>query len=100
MKHRFLLNEKDYEEFMDREFRGECKFPILAEKVDRMFRCCAYCGDKNTSVKDHVIPKSRGGSNSKSNLVWSCWRCNSKKGAKTPDEAGMPIIYAKESKVR
>lgn len=60
---------------------------------------CAYCGVKDPRTKDHVIPKSRGGSDDLSNLVWACNRCNSKKGARTPEEAGMPIIYVEESRV-
>lgn len=35
---------------------------------------------------DHQIPKSRGGSHKKDNLVPCCPRCNSSKGALTPAE--------------
>jgi len=45
---------------------------------------CAYCGidfDENTlPVRDHVIPISKGGDNTKENVVPSCVICNSKKG--------------------
>lgn len=30
---------------------------------------------------DHLIPKSRGGSNRDGNLAASCWGCNASKGA-------------------
>jgi len=41
---------------------------------------CVYCGIKNVPFeKEHVIPKSRGGSNRISNLVLSCRVCNEKK---------------------
>jgi 5-methylcytosine-specific restriction endonuclease McrA len=38
---------------------------------------------------DHVIPKSRGGDNTWENMVTCCFDCNSRKGSKTPEEAGL-----------
>jgi hypothetical protein len=35
---------------------------------------------------DHVIPKSRGGSNKIDNLVLACGKCNASKNARTPEE--------------
>lgn len=46
---------------------------------------CAYCGKKGQEV-EHLIPRSRGGTNNVSNLVWSCTACNLKKGAQTVTE--------------
>jgi hypothetical protein len=48
---------------------------------------CEYCGDKipfAEATKDHVYPRSLGGSNDDFNLVLACRRCNSKKGASYP----------------
>ena len=50
---------------------------------------CVYCGSKKDLTLDHVVPKSRGGGNDWTNLVTSCFKCNLKKGNKTPDEARM-----------
>lgn len=51
---------------------------------------CAYClGPANT--KDHIFPKSRGGEDTWMNTVASCFKCNVKKGNRTPDEANMPL---------
>jgi CRISPR/Cas system Type II protein with McrA/HNH and RuvC-like nuclease domain len=50
---------------------------------------CVYCGSKKDLTLDHVIPKSRGGGNEWTNLVTSCFKCNLKKGNRTPDEAKM-----------
>lgn len=48
---------------------------------------CAYCGDASGPFQiDHIMPKSRGGSNAMDNLAWSCAKCNSEKGAMTPEE--------------
>ena len=57
---------------------------------------CMYCGEKfKTSdlTLDHVIPKSRGGPQTWSNLVSCCKRDNHRKGDRTPEEAGMKLIH-------
>jgi len=56
------------------------------------YECC-YCGSKRNLTIDHVIPKSRGGSNYWDNLVTSCGRCNSNKDNMTPEEAGLKMRY-------
>ena len=45
-------------------------------------RRCAYCGTARAKryELDHIIPKSRGGTNRVSNLVVSCQSCNIAKG--------------------
>jgi len=37
-------------------------------------------------VRDHVVPRVRGGSDDIENIVLACNDCNSEKGARTPDE--------------
>ena len=54
---------------------------------------CAYCLDYGNTV-DHIIPKSRGGDSSYGNPVACCSKCNGKKGDKTPEEAGMTLLYS------
>ncbi|MBE3557560.1 MAG: RRXRR domain-containing protein, partial [Firmicutes bacterium] len=50
---------------------------------------CAYCGgasgDDVLNI-DHVIPKSRGGSDRVSNLVIACRSCNEAKGNRMPEK--------------
>ena len=56
---------------------------------------CQYCGvieSPRDMTIDHVIPRSRGGENTWSNLVTCCKRCNQKKGNRTPDEANMSLL--------
>ena len=60
--------------------------------LDRDAHQCQYCGGRAATI-DHVIPKSRGGSNSPGNLVAACGRCNGLKGNRTPDEARMPLLH-------
>ena len=54
---------------------------------------CQYCGSKKveTLTIDHVIPSSRGGENTWENLVAACFKCNSKKANRTPEEADMKL---------
>lgn len=48
---------------------------------------CQYCGSKGAPLHcDHVVPVSRGGSNTLDNLKTSCRTCNLSKGAKTLEE--------------
>ncbi|MFH1540817.1 MAG: HNH endonuclease [Elusimicrobiota bacterium] len=62
------------------------------------YKCC-YCG-KNKITSDlnleHIIPVSRGGATDWSNVVISCIRCNLKKAARTPMEAGMKLLVTPE----
>jgi len=56
---------------------------------------CQYCGAKLARAEltiDHVIPRSRGGRDSWTNLVLACVKCNVKKGNRIPAEASMPLI--------
>jgi len=53
---------------------------------------CQYCGNKLTNssgTKDHVIPESKGGPSSWSNLVAACRTCQSKKDDKFTHECNM-----------
>jgi 5-methylcytosine-specific restriction endonuclease McrA len=50
----------------------------LLEKWERK---CAYCGMQNIPLQiDHIIPRSKGGSNRIDNLTLACSSCNQKKG--------------------
>lgn len=53
---------------------------------------CAYCLGPALTV-DHILPQSRGGKDTWENLVASCTKCNGKKASKTPEEAGMPLLF-------
>lgn len=56
---------------------------------------CQYCGQrfaKTDLTIDHIIPRSRGGHDTWTNLVLACVRCNVRKGSNTPDEAGMKLV--------
>ena len=41
---------------------------------------CAYCGDGNNLTMDHVVPRSKGGTDFTKNVVCCCSNCNHSKG--------------------
>jgi hypothetical protein len=58
---------------------------------------CAYCGGVFSSVRltrDHIIPFSRGGRDAWMNVVTACRSCNERKSDRTPEQAGMELLYA------
>lgn len=55
---------------------------------------CQYCGCKLTmgsGTRDHVIPLSKGGPNTLTNVVAACKPCNGRKDNKTLDQSGMTL---------
>ncbi len=55
---------------------------------------CQYCGSSKQLTIDHVIPRSKGGKTSWTNLVTACNRCNVLKGDKPPEQVGMQLRVA------
>lgn len=54
---------------------------------------CQYCGCGHTTLSiDHVLPRSRGGSDTWENVATACLPCNVRKANRTPREAAMPLI--------
>jgi 5-methylcytosine-specific restriction endonuclease McrA len=67
-------------EYQQGELLGYEIREYLLEKFDRQ---CIYCGAKDTRLEiDHLIPRSKGGSNRVSNLGIACHICNQSKGNK------------------
>ena len=53
---------------------------------------CRYCRSDKKLTIDHVNPLSKGGTDAETNLVTACSLCNSKKRARTPEQAGMILL--------
>lgn len=56
---------------------------------------CQYCAEQLPSDEltfDHVVPASHGGTRTWENIATACYPCNRRKGARTPEEAGMKLI--------
>ena len=57
---------------------------------------CAYCGNTfnhHDLSRDHVVPVSCGGPNIWMNVVTACHHCNKHKDDRTPEQAGMELLY-------
>ena len=56
---------------------------------------CQYCGKRFSTSElslDHVRPRSQGGEMGWDNIVCCCVACNSRKGGRTPEQAGMRLV--------
>jgi 5-methylcytosine-specific restriction endonuclease McrA len=54
---------------------------------------CVYCGKKPQRLtQDHIIPLSKGGENTASNVVPACQSCNSRKGTGAPLVPVQPLL--------
>jgi 5-methylcytosine-specific restriction endonuclease McrA len=56
---------------------------------------CLYCGeahDRSGLSRDHVVPLAQGGQDRWENVASACRRCNRLKGARTPEQARMPLL--------
>jgi 5-methylcytosine-specific restriction endonuclease McrA len=54
---------------------------------------CQYCGQLTSRpTLDHVVPRRLGGGTTWTNLVTACRDCNQRKGGRTPEQAGMPLL--------
>lgn len=55
---------------------------------------CQYCSKTpgtQSLTYDHVLPRAQGGKTVWENIVTACLKCNSKKGNRTPEVAGMKL---------
>jgi 5-methylcytosine-specific restriction endonuclease McrA len=80
-----------------RRDRRRRKVPPLSNRALflRDGHLCLYCGGEFGPLmltRDHVTPLSRGGRDSWSNVLTACRACNTRKGGRTPEEAGMPLL--------
>lgn len=81
--------------------QGELKgYEVREYLLEKWGRKCGYCGKTDVPLEvEHIVPKSRGGSDRVSNLIISCHECNQKKGNLTAEEFGYPQVQkqAKET---
>ena len=62
----------------------------------RDFFMCAYCGQvykERLLTREHVLPQSKGGPDVWENCVSACRTCNSLKDDRTPEQAGMELLF-------
>lgn len=61
----------------------------------RDLNTCLYCGGEfldRDLTRDHVLPRSRGGSDEWDNVVAACRRCNHRKGNRLAHECGLELL--------
>ncbi len=79
-------------EYQQGELAGYEVREYLLEKFQRK---CAYCGKKDVPLEiEHIVPKSRGGTDRVTNLTIACRPCNQKKDDRTAAEFGHPEVQA------
>lgn len=79
-------------EYQQGELAGYEVREYLLEKWDRK---CAYCGKENVPLEvEHIIPRSRNGTDCVSNLTLACKPCNDAKGIMTAAEFGHLDVQA------
>ena len=57
---------------------------------------CAYCAQRfrfDQLDMEHIVPSSKGGATSWTNLVAACKACNNRKANRTPEAAGLKLHY-------
>ena len=64
---------------------GEAKRMWRQKIKDKWDNQCAYCGSDEHLTIDHVVPRSKGGTDFTRNVVCACHECNQNK-AHTPME--------------
>jgi 5-methylcytosine-specific restriction endonuclease McrA len=88
-------------EIKDVEYqRGELfGYEVREYLLEKWGRKCAYCKKEGVPLEiEHIIPKSRGGTDRVSNLTLACHECNQKKGNLTAEEFGYPEIQEQAKK--
>lgn len=83
---KFDIQKLDNPDITGTEYQQGKMFGYTDKKaylLERESYCCIYCGIHASQAKmqiEHVIPKSKGGTDSLDNLVLSCNACNQAKG--------------------
>lgn len=80
------------------KFKYDRRTPPLTNKnlFRRDLNTCAYCGriyPDHKLNRDHIIPVSKGGPDTWMNCTTSCKVCNWEKDDRTPEQAGMELLY-------
>jgi len=92
---------------VSREFNSWKKTEGYKKWVIRQFLkqggTCFYCDIPLRGIKqnvEHIVPRSKGGTNAKSNLVLACWQCNEKKRANLVPAAQLKAHRIRNKKKR
>ena len=80
-----------------KQFAANSRVPLTNKALFRRDQqLCGYCGrhfSTSDLSRDHIIPVSKGGPNVWMNVVTACHSCNKHKDDRTPEQAGMELLY-------
>ncbi len=80
-------------EYQQGELAG---YEVRQYLLEKWRRRCAYCGATGVPLEvEHIVPRSRGGTDRVSNLTLACPPCNARKSSQTAAEFGYPQIQAR-----
>jgi 5-methylcytosine-specific restriction endonuclease McrA len=90
----------DTQAMIDPEIRGVAYqqgellgYEVREYLLEKWQRTCAYCRATGVPLQvEHIVPRTRGGSDRVSNLTLACGPCNQRKGAQTAAEFGFPLV--------
>lgn len=80
-----------YDKFHQKKIKFSRKNIIIRDNYR-----CIYCNKKfpiENLQLEHLIPRSRGGKTTWENTATACYKCNSKKSNRTPEESGMKLHW-------
>jgi 5-methylcytosine-specific restriction endonuclease McrA len=80
------------------KFSRRHKVPALTADnlMRRDLHICCFCGRfcrGESATMDHIVPVSKGGQHSWTNVVCACKRCNNRKGNSLLKDTDMEMIY-------
>lgn len=85
-----VLNEyRDEQHLFDKANSEHTSFSAIRRRDNYT---CAYCGNKGYTI-DHIIPRSKGGTNKWDNLITCCSDCNQRKADKLLTELGWELLF-------
>lgn len=75
----------------------KAQFKAYRDRLWHRDPTCAYCGHRvklSNATLDHILPRSKGGLDTPSNLVLACERCNQTKASRSATEWRDDLISA------
>ena len=96
-REQFRAYQRNYQSFRRAQKRGaplNDLTPAQWQEIKAHYgRRCVYCGRKMQRLtQDHIVPISKGGSHTYSNVVPACQSCNSSKNAGPPPVPVQPLL--------
>lgn len=94
---------KGYDKQMTDSIVQQVRIPQRMSKIDYLWQIqdgkCQYCNSKmkrkNNCTREHIIPKSKGGSNHIGNIALVCKTCNNNRGNDMTDPRVIELLHTR-----